>query len=148
MHYINGSVKLNNNEYALFFIVGGGSPTSEIGILIPVLVYILKLLTILVLNFVQAILFEVFINSIMVENDRRIYFIDGLNPNRYLDIDQDYPKTYTGNKCDSCDYVEGSDLDCEQLRMNRIFQVPSIEVSQEDQGQILPGSLSIWDWIW
>lgn len=64
----------------------------------------------------------------------RIYWVDGLNPNRYLDIKKEngvwiYPKKEvegTGCSC-SVEYME--DLDCDMLRINRCFEYPCMDFS-------------------
>lgn len=77
------------------------------------------------------------------ENDRRIYFVDGVNPNKFLDIDKailgDYPKQYTGSSCDSCALEEIPVIDCDKMLMTRMFIPPCVEIQQKEQGQLPSG---------
>lgn len=140
---LNGpGIKLNNFQYVLFFVIGD-EENSEIGILDT-----------------ENCSYDVWAQDPCLgfrighpirglykfnngENDRRIYFIDGVNPNRYADIDQPHPVVYSGSKCDSCNLVEGVDLDCEQLQINKTFTIPCAQLTQTDQGQLLSGVYQI-----
>ena len=141
-----GSIKLNNYEHALFFVVGQ-EEDSEIGIFDSLNCVYTTAVKDPCLGFrldknIRGV--YKFNNS---ENDRRIYFIDGYNNNRYLDIDKavlgDYPKTYTGSKCNGCDIVYGESLDCESLQINKCFSIPCVSVEQTNQGQLLSGVYQI-----
>lgn len=140
---LNGpGIKLNNFQYVLFFVIGD-EENSEIGILDT-----------------ENCSYDVWAQDPCLgfrighpirglykfnngENDRRIYFIDGVNPNRYADIDQPHPVVYSGSKCDACNLVEGVDLDCEQLQINKTFTIPCAQLTQTEQGQLLPGVYQI-----
>ena len=135
----NGAIQLNNFDYAVFFVIEGGG--SEIGIWNsktcnyetyvndPCLGFNLN-------NPVRGV-YKHLNNS----NERTIYFIDGLNPNRYLIFKEDgsYPQTYEGSKCDTCNYEELGALDCEQLRINKCFTPACLTIEDNKDGQLPTG---------
>jgi len=56
-----------------------------------------------------------------------VYWTDGLNPRRYINIEQvPYITTYTGNQ--NCDPEVTPILDCNKLKVQPNFSIPSIEV--------------------
>ena len=140
---LNGpGIKLNNFEYVLFFVIGNDE-NSEIGILDTENCIYTPWAQDPCLGFRLGHPIRGLYKFNNGDNDRRIYFIDGINPNRYADIDKPHPVVYTGSKCNSCNQVEGEDLDCEQLQINKMFAVPCAELTQTDQGQFLPGVYQI-----
>jgi hypothetical protein len=57
-----------------------------------------------------------------------VYWTDGLNPRRYINIEQvPYITTYLGNE--TCDPQIQAILDCNKLDVQPNFQIPNIEVS-------------------
>lgn len=62
------------------------------------------------------------------KNGRRVYFTDGVNPIRYIDIDRPYPKV-KGSECKECNDTETSELDCDALRVFQKVSFPSITLS-------------------
>lgn len=56
-----------------------------------------------------------------------VYWTDGLNPRRYINIEQvPYITTYTGDQ--NCDPIVEAVLDCNKLKVQPNFSIPSIEV--------------------
>lgn len=72
-------------------------------------------------------------------NTRRIYFIDEVNPNRYLDIDKPAPQQRTTDDCVTCEREYNGLLDCDQLRINKKITVPCMELNANNQGQLSSG---------
>lgn len=60
-----------------------------------------------------------------INDKRRIYFTDGINPVRYLDIDQPYPKK-TLKECKECNNYELNELDCNALNFWKSKKIPGI----------------------
>jgi len=58
-----------------------------------------------------------------------IYWTDGLNPRRYLDIDN-IPYTIDPNSDPGCDPVYTDDLDCNQLKIQPDFEIPFVEINK------------------
>jgi hypothetical protein len=57
-----------------------------------------------------------------------IYWTDGLNPRRYINIEQvPYITTYVGNQ--NCDPVVTPVLDCNKLKVQPNFSIPNIDVT-------------------
>ena len=68
-----------------------------------------------------------------------IYWTDGINSRRYLDI-EDIPYKLIGGT-PSCDPVYGNELDCNQLKIQPNFSIPSLEVSKvENVGTLVAGT--------
>jgi hypothetical protein len=80
-------------------------------------------------------------------NERVIYFVDGVNPNRYLNVDQsllgNYPKILNNADCNTCNAEETDSLDCNQLRINKVFQPPCLNVVSNRQGSFATGTYQI-----
>lgn len=76
-------------------------------------------------------------------NSRRIYFIDGLNSNRYLDIDNPFPQVKSTNDCTTCEREYTGLLDCDQLRINKEISVPCLSLEANNQGQLSSGVYQI-----
>ena len=68
-----------------------------------------------------------------------IYWTDGINSRRYLDIEDIPYKLIAGTP--SCDPVYGNELDCNQLKIQPNFSIPSLEVSKvENVGTLVAGT--------
>jgi hypothetical protein len=68
-----------------------------------------------------------------------IYWTDGFNPRRYLDIENIPYKLVAGTP--SCDPVYGDELDCNQLKIQPNFSVPKLEISRVDSvGDLIAGT--------
>lgn len=73
------------------------------------------------------------------KNTRSVYFIDGLNPNRVIDIDLPFPQQKTTNDCETCEKEFNGLLDCAQIKINKDIVVPCITLDANNQGQLLSG---------
>lgn len=135
-YVLNGFVQMNNFEYALFFIT---DDSNEIGIFNAQTCDYTPWANSPCLNFQNGFPVRGVYKFKNKDNKRRVYFVDGVNPNRFIDIDSDYPKEYTGSKCDTCDVVEIESLDCEAIRMNRCFIPPCGNLERSEQGNLLSG---------
>lgn len=68
-----------------------------------------------------------------------IYWTDGFNPRRYLDIENIPYKLVAGTP--SCDPVYGDELDCNQLKIQPNFSIPKLEISRVDSvGDLIAGT--------
>lgn len=68
-----------------------------------------------------------------------IYWTDGFNPRRYLDID-DIPKILRSGS-PLCSPIYSDDVDCNQLKIQPIFSIPSLEVIKVvDGGNLTAGT--------
>jgi hypothetical protein len=144
-YVLNGpGIQMNQFDYALFFVINdteGNYVSSEIGIWnsknCTYETYVNEVCLNFNLNYPVRGVYKHLNNT----NERTIYFIDGYNPNRYLTFKEDgtYPVTYTGSKCDTCDYEETADLDCDQLRINKLFTPPCLSLLDNREGQLPTG---------
>lgn len=73
------------------------------------------------------------------KNTRSVYFIDGLNPNRVIDIDLPFPQQKITNDCDTCEKEYNGLLDCAQIKINKDIVVPCINLDPNNQGQLSSG---------
>lgn len=142
-YILRGTIQLNNDESVLFFQT---EDSSQIGVLDTLNCSYDIVVDDPCLNFTNQIrgVYK-YTND---TNVRRIYFIDGVNPNRYLDLDNRtgsyvFPLIYEGSLCDSCDIDYGTTLDCDALRMNKLLDIPCITISQNSNGQLLSGVYQI-----
>ena len=83
-----------------------------------------------------------------IGNHVRIYWVDELNPNRYLDLDKingvwQYPKIIqSGSTCD-CNVVYSNELDCDRIRINKCLTVPCLTVTANMFGFLPKGVYQI-----
>ena len=69
-----------------------------------------------------------------------IYWTDGLNPRRYLDLDN-IPYLIDPNSDPECDPVLTGNVDCNQLKIQPNFDIPFVEVNQVvDVGSLVAGT--------
>lgn len=73
------------------------------------------------------------------KNTRSVYFIDGLNPNRVIDIDLPFPQEKITNDCETCEKEYNGLLDCAQIKINKDIVVPCISLDANNKGQLLAG---------
>lgn len=73
------------------------------------------------------------------ENSRTAYFVDGKNPNRYINFDKPYPRVKTTNDCDTCEQEYSDELDCSQLKINKDITIPCLGLEANNQGQLSSG---------
>lgn len=68
-----------------------------------------------------------------------IYWTDGKNPRRYLDIENIPYKLVAGTP--SCDPVYGDELDCNQLKIQPNFSIPSLNITRVSSvGNLVAGT--------
>lgn len=68
-----------------------------------------------------------------------IYWTDGVNPRRYLDIESIPYKLTAGTP--SCDPVYGDELDCNQLKLQPDFSIPQLMITQvRTEGSLVAGT--------
>lgn len=121
---LKGQVALNNDEYVLFFKT---KTSNEIGVLKDC-VYT---------KWVEAkcLNFENWITGVYKYNEvcesRSVYFSDGINPDRIINIDESYPKVITGYLPDDCNSpIYGTDLDCDAILANYKFKYPCVDLER------------------
>lgn len=73
------------------------------------------------------------------ENSRTAYFVDGLNPDRYINFDKPYPRIKITNDCDTCEQEYSDELDCDQIKINKNINIPCLELEANNQGQLSSG---------
>jgi len=76
-------------------------------------------------------------------NDRRVYIVDGENPNRYFDIDKEYPKRPLSSRCENCDVEYSTDFDCEAVKINKSYIKPCLNLTKTEEGKLLSGVYQI-----
>ena len=64
-----------------------------------------------------------------INDKRRIYFTDGINPVRYLDIDEPYPRV-NPNSCKDCNQLTTEELDCNALNFWKCKNIPKASFSR------------------
>ena len=68
-----------------------------------------------------------------------LYWTDGVNPRRYLDIENIPYKLTAGTP--SCDPVYGNELDCNQLKIQPDFSIPQLMITQvRTEGSLVAGT--------
>ena len=68
-----------------------------------------------------------------------LYWTDGVNPRRYLDIENVPYKLTAGTP--SCDPVYGNELDCNQLKIQPDFSIPQLMITQvRTEGSLVAGT--------
>ena len=80
-------------------------------------------------------------------NERIIYWVDGKNPNRYLNIDQtllgEYPKVTNANDCLTCGITTTDALDCNKIRLNKTHKPPCLNLKSNKQGNFPTGTYQV-----
>lgn len=77
------------------------------------------------------------------ENSRTIYFVDGLNPNRYFHIDKPFPQINEANICETCEDVFNGELNCEALNINKVIDIPCTNLDFNKFGTLQSGVYQI-----
>lgn len=130
---LNGKVKLNNDEYVLFFIT---SNSSEIGLFDSKNCKYTVWARSNCLNFSEDHWIEGVYKYNQVCESRTVYIVDGFNPDRVFDIDKPSPKQQVGNRPDACKTPLFNDqLDCNKTLSGSLIKFPCISLSKT------PGSL-------
>jgi hypothetical protein len=133
---IFGAIQLDKDQYAVF--VGDGAEHSEI-ILFDVNTCVQK-------SIVKSDCFK-FTKPIRgvykYHNDaRHIYWTDGVNPVRYLDITNCHPKVRT-NDCQDCQDNYTEEVDCEAMEFNKRINFPCITLKETTDGNLPNGVYQI-----
>lgn len=63
----------------------------------------------------------------MTNCSTEIYWTDGFNPRRYMDIDSPPRTLISGSTL--CDPIYSDELDCNQLKLQPVFSIPSLDVT-------------------
>ncbi|MFM2016261.1 MAG: hypothetical protein RIQ51_1751 [Bacteroidota bacterium] len=141
--FIN-AIQLNNFEYAAFFVNGG---ISKISLINTKNCTISDLVTSTCLGFHPDYPIRGVYKHLNKTNERVIYWIDGLNPNRYLNVDQafngNFPKVILNQDCNDCDIEYGTELDCNAIRINKAHQPPCLTASYKTQGTLATGTYQV-----
>lgn len=123
-----GEAKIDNDDYVLFFCDNQSTPPQhEIGILDTNTCTYKTTVISSCLNFncdqhIQA-------TYKYVCDSRFIYFVDGINPDRYINLDG-FQKEVIGNNNDTCKTpIYGPNLDCEAIKQVSDINIPCAEYS-------------------
>ena len=127
-----GYVKLDKNQYVLFFAPGeiGIFDSNNCSYNLWVSSPCLKLN---VNNWVTGV-------YKYIKDKRYVYFVDGNNPIRYINIDDEYPKTYSN--CRTCNDVVINELDCDRIKLNKNIHIPKIKLIETD-GELPNGNYQV-----
>lgn len=128
-----GSIKLDGDEYAIFL---DSVNYGEIGILNTRTCNYTSAVTGECLNFSNSVRG---VYKFTKNEERTIYFVDGDNPNRYLNLDSPFPQIQSASRCDTCDVSGTGVLDCDALDINKNFIPPCTSISPNFFGQLLSG---------
>lgn len=111
----------------LFFLVNTETEESEIGYSINKECKYIKLANSFCLNF--NINFPIHKSVHRITNcSTEIYWVDGYNDRRYLNID-DIPYKLNNNS-NLCDAIQTNELDCNRLKIQPNFKIPSLKVKE------------------
>lgn len=132
---IIGYIKLLNNKWAVF---STDNVNSEIGIFDETLCTYNKVVNDRCLNFSTKNL----IYGKSKENfdcSETVYWTDGLNPKRFLNLNNiPYKFTLEGDNCETKKFT--NELDCEELRVDRIINHPNIKATKSLFGNLKNGT--------
>jgi len=141
--FING-IQLNNFQFAVFFVNGG---TSKIGLLDAKTCTYTDIITSTCLGFNPNNPIRGVYKHLNKTNERVVYWVDGLNPNRYLNIDQallgNYPKVALNSDCNDCEVEYSNELDCNKIRINKSFNPPCVTVKPNKTGTLATGTYQV-----
>jgi len=132
---LKGYLKLDKDEYVLFFNFGA---FGIIGILDTKTCKFTEKVRSKCLHFENDV--KAVWKYISICESRRIYFVDGKSPDRYFDIDIDYPKKIKKRSTVPC--VEDTytdELDCDKLSFTKGLKYPCIDYKLSS-GTLLNGS--------
>lgn len=139
-----GSIQMNNFEYVVFL---KSSSTSRISLFNTENCTITTIVEDPCLNFNTDFPIRGVYKHLNKTNERIIYWVDGLNYNRYLNIDRavsgNYPKLTSGDICDTCNSETIDSLDCNGIRINKELKVPCLTLSSDNQGTFATGTYQI-----
>lgn len=132
-----GSIPLLGDEWALFTT---DDTNSEIGVFNEATCIYTKKINDPCLNFNRKYLITGAYRQ-QYDCDRKVYFCDANNPDRTVDLDN--PPYITNKVLQGDCYIDVSTrvLDCEQLRMAQILQVPTLDlIKGKSSGTLANGS--------
>jgi len=137
-----GSIPLKNKIYAIF---STNNTDSEIGLFDSVLCTYTKLVNDKCLNFNTSNLIRGGVSKENYDCTESIYWNDGLNPARSLNISNvPYIKKYVKDPAGGCDIPQNTaDLDCEALRLTPLLTVPSLSLANSDGGNLPNGAYRV-----
>lgn len=132
-----GAIYLTEDRWALF---STNNLDSEIGLFDESAASYTTLVNARCLNFNTAYL-VIGVSKSNHDCTRSIYWDDGLNPSRVLNIDrvpykQKAKSRLRGKSCNVPEYTQ--ELDCEKLRLERLMQLPTLTLKKGTTGGNLP----------
>lgn len=135
-----GAISIYNGEWVLFTT---DNINSEIGLFNENTCSYTKIVNSSCLNFKTSNLIT---GAYRLEFDckRIVYFADGLNPDRVLNID-DVPYKYKEKITNDCiEKIYSTELDCEKLRLSRFIKHPCINLKKSvSSGTLTTGSYQV-----
>jgi len=135
----NGHIKLKNERYLIF---SSDNINSEIGIANTNTCTYTKLVNSPCLKFSNFNTITGFVR-INPEGEEEVIFVDGINPDRILNI-SNIPYKYTIDDSESCETkIYTNQLDCDELRLNPKIKIPCITVDKKNQGNLPNGMYSV-----
>ncbi len=144
--YQNG-IYLDNFEYLAFFYKSSGNQ-SEIGLFNSNDCSYQTIVNSQCLNLQKPI--RGVYKRLNSSNERVAYWVDGLNPDRYINVDKalngDYPKKTTAllsGSCAICNSEVIDELDCNKLRFNREFIPTCLSLKSNKQGGFTTGTYQV-----
>lgn len=143
--FCNG-IKLDNFEYLVFFTNG---TNSKIGLLNTKNCTYQDVVESECLGFNKNNPIRGTYKHLNKTNERVAYWVDGLNYDRYLNIDQallgNFPKLVApeSSLCEDCEVIYLDELDCNQLRINKILTTPCIRVKSNKNGSLVTGTYQV-----
>ena len=131
----NGHIKLKSERYLIF---SSNNIESEIGIADTST----KIINSNCLKFNNLYLITGFVR-IDVEGNEEIIFVDGLNPDRIINLSK-IPYKYTIDTSSNCEVKEFTNqLDCDGLKLNPNIKIPCLLVDKKNQGNLPNGMYSV-----
>lgn len=137
-----GSIILKDNRHVVF---STNDNNSEIGIFDPVNCKYTKLVNDSCLGFKRTALIRGGVSRENYDCTESIYWNDGINPARVLNIsDIPYIKRTKKDPEGGCDIEENTTkLDCEKLRLTPLLNIPDITLERTDGGNLPNGAYRV-----
>lgn len=134
----NGAIKLKSQLYLVF---SSDNINSEIGVADTNICAYQKVVNDKCLSFNNFNQITGFVR-INVDGEREVIFVDGLNPDRIINLNNiPYKYTLNDDACETKEYTK--DLDCEEIKLNPKIKFPCISVSKKNQGKLPDGMYSV-----
>jgi hypothetical protein len=133
-----GSHFIQEKNKHIFFLTNTNTGESEIGYMVNNDCIYIKLVNANCLNFNINNPIHKVVHRI-TNCSTEIYWTDGVNPRRYLDIDNiPYISEFVDN---SCDLRITEELDCNKIKLQPNFNIPELEISDViSGGELLAGT--------